>query len=131
MQGGINNLVYPELSYKIVGVLYEVYNNLGFGYKEKIYQRAIEKELETLGIKYYSQAPYIIKYKKEIIGKRYLDFLIEDKIILEIKKGDYYARQNYQQVMEYLRVTNLKLAILSNFTSSGIKYKRIVNTKKR
>ena len=125
--GGKNGLVYPNLSYKIIGVLYDVYNDLGFGYKEMIYQKAIEKELFNKKIKYISQVSYLIKYREETIGRRYLDFLIENKIILEIKKGDYFPRNNFVQVFEYLKMTKLKLAILVNFTSDGVKYKRVVN----
>ena len=70
---------------------------------------------------------YVKKQEDKIIGKRYLDYLVEDKIVLEIKRGDYFSKNNFNQVLEYLKITKLTLAILANFTSRGVKYKRILN----
>lgn len=122
-------MVYKELSYVIVGILFEVFNELGYGYQEKHYQKAIEKSFSSNKIKFRSQVPYKIKFKKEEIGRYFLDFLIEDKIILEIKKGNYFAKRNINQVNGYLKATDLKLAILANFTSDGVKFKRLLNIK--
>lgn len=129
MQGGIEyeNIIYKELSYKIVGILFEVYNELGYGYQEKYYQKAIEVAFAKAGIKYRSQCPYKIRYKGEIIGRYFIDFIVEDKIVLEIKKGNYYSRKNFEQVTAYLKITGLKLAIIANFTSDGVKFKRVLN----
>lgn len=63
-------------------------------------------------------------------SRNYLDFLVEDKIVLEIKKGNYYSKKNIEQVKQYLKVTNLKLAILANFTPSGVKFLRVLNSDK-
>ncbi len=65
----------------------------------------------------------------KIIGRYYLDFLVERRIILEIKKTDYFSKKNIEQVNAYLKITNLKLAILANFTPDGIKFMRLVNIK--
>lgn len=70
-----------------------------------------------------------LKYKEENIGKYYLDFLIENKIVIELKKGDYYSRKNISQIYNYLVATDIKLGLLVNFTQSGIKFKRILNIK--
>ncbi|PLX26643.1 GxxExxY protein [Candidatus Parcubacteria bacterium] len=120
-------VIYPELSYEVLGVLFEVYNNLGYGYREVTYQKAIEEELGRNSIAFVPQAPYLVKYKNNKLVKRYLDFVIEDKMVLEIKSGDYFSRQNFKQVLEYLKVTNLKLAILANYTNKEVKYKRVLN----
>lgn len=129
MQGGIEKekIIYRDLSYKLIGIIYEVYNDLGYGYQEKIYQKAIESALMKAGIKFKPQCPYKVKYKEEIVGRYFIDFIIENKIVLEIKRGDYYSRNNFKQVIGYLKVTELKLAILVNFTSAGIRYKRVLN----
>ena len=110
-----------------MGIMYEVYNDLGYGYQEKIYQKAIESALTKAEIKFKSQCPYKVKYKDEIVGRYFIDLIIENKIVLEIKRGDHYSRNNFKQVIGYLKSTRLKLAILVNFTSSGIKYKRVLN----
>ncbi len=120
-------VVYKELSYEVVGTLFEVYNELGFGYQEKYYKKAIQQAFIRNKINFKRQAPFILKFKGEKIGKYYLDFLIENKIVLEIKKGNYFPKRNIDQVKEYLKVTQLKLAILANFTSTGVKFMRILN----
>ncbi|MDD4333393.1 MAG: GxxExxY protein [Patescibacteria group bacterium] len=123
------DIIYPELSYKIIGILFEVYNELGFGYQEKYYQKAIEAAFTKLGVKYKSQCSYLIRFNGKLVGRYFMDFVIEDKIVLEIKIGDYYAHRNFNQVKGYLHATNYKLGILANFTSSGLKYKRVLNIK--
>ena len=129
MQEGQNKdkVIYKELSYKIVGLLFDVYNDLGYGYQEKYYERAIEKYFIDNNISFKKQVPYKIVFRGEIIGRYYLDFLVEDKIVLEIKKGNYFSRRNIGQVKGYLKVTKMKLAILANFTPSGVKFFRVLN----
>ena len=68
-----DDLVYPELSYKLVGVAFTVSNELGFGHLEKIYQRAFAKELALQKLNFEEQVPYSVLYKGEVIGKNYLD----------------------------------------------------------
>jgi len=123
----MDKVIYKELSYEIVGIMFEVYNELGYGYKEKHYERALMKVFSEHKIKFKTQAPFVIKFRDKIIGRSYLDFLIEDKVVLEIKKGNHFSKRNIEQVKEYLKVTGLKLAILANFTPTGIKYLRVLN----
>ena len=87
------DLIYPELSYKIVGILYETFNSLGYGYKETYYQRAIAANLKSNKLFFKEQVLAMVKFKGNVIGKFYLDFLIKDKIILEIKKIDRFSKQ--------------------------------------
>lgn len=70
-----------------------------------------------------------MKYKGAIVGNYFLDFLIENKIVLELKKGDRFSKKDIEQVYAYLKVTGLKLGIIANFTGKGVKFKRIVNIK--
>lgn len=120
-------IIYKELSYEIVGIMYDVFNELGYGYQEKYYEKAAEKCFLEKNIKYKRQLPYNILFKGEVIGKFYFDFLVENKIIVELKKGDYFAKRNINQVKEYLKATGLKLAIIVNFTHYGVKTIRILN----
>jgi len=66
-------------------------------------------------------------YDNKLIGKRILDFLVEEKIVVEIKKGNRFSKPHIDQVLEYLKINNLKLAILINFGSEGVMFKRIIN----
>jgi GxxExxY protein len=121
------DLIYPELSYQLVGLAYNVFNELGHGHLEKIYQKAYAKELKEAGIVFKEQAPYQVIYKEEVIGNNYLDFLIEEKVIIELKRSDFYSKKYIDQVSNYIKVSNLKLAILINFTTNGVRIKRVVN----
>lgn len=115
------------MSYKIVGVLFDVFNSLGYNYQEKYYQRAIAKSLKDLKINFKEQVHFPVTFKNEKIGSYFADFIIEDKIILEIKRGDRFSRSDIDQTMGYLKRSNLKLGILGRFSSRGLKFKRILN----
>jgi GxxExxY protein len=120
-------VVHKKLSYQIVGILFEVYNELGYGYQEKYYEKAIEKYFRDKGINFKRQVCFSIAIKGEVIGKYILDFLVENKIALELKKGNYFSKRNIEQVKGYLKATDMKLAILANFTSKGVKFFRVLN----
>jgi GxxExxY protein len=121
------DLIYPELSYQIVGILFEVYKQIGSGYQEKYYQKIIAIEFKNCGLNYKEQVATPIIYKENKIGNYFLDFLINNKIILELKKGDKFSQKNIKQVYGYLKATGLKLGIIANFTKEGVKFKRILN----
>ena len=124
-----DDVIYPELSYQIIGILFSVFNSLGYGYKEKYYQIAIANELETAKLPFKEQVPFAVKFHRKIIGRHFLDFLIYGKVILEIKQGDRFSRSDITQVTGYLRTTGLRLAILARFSRKGLIFKRIVNIK--
>lgn len=120
-------LVYKELSYKIVGIAYKVYNKLGFGHREKIIHRAMSVELRNEGINFKNEFPVAIEYEGKIIGSYRIDFIIEDKIVVEVKiANDFYTR-DLKQLWSYLKSKNYKLGILIIFNKNGVKYRRIVN----
>ena len=121
------DLIYPELSYELVGILFEVSKNLGSEHLEKHYQRALIDEFTKRKIEFKAQVPVPIEYKGNKIGIYFLDFLIKSKIVLEIKKNKNFSRNNIQQVYRYLKTLDLKLGILANFTDKGVLYKRILN----
>ncbi len=120
-------MIEKELSYKIVGALYSVYNEMGYGYKEKIYENAVATNFVQDKIKYIRQAPFKVAYKGEIVGRCFIDFVVEGRIVLELKIGKYFSRKNIYQVKEYLKVTNLPLAIIANFTPDGVRFLRVLN----
>jgi GxxExxY protein len=121
------DLVYPELSYRIVGVLFAVSNELGGDYLEKYYQKAVALELKKQHLQFKEQVKQTLKYKDVLIGNYYADFIIDDKILLEIKKNKVFTPKNIEQVYSYLKAYKLKLGILANFTDNGVRFKRIVN----
>lgn len=122
-----NDLLHPELSYKIIGVLFEVFNELGYQYQEKYYQRAVSKGLRGLPVPFREQVSEPITFKGQNIGHYIFDFLIDNKIVLEIKRGDRFSPQDIRQTLAYLKRVNLGLGILVRFSSKGLKFKRIIN----
>jgi GxxExxY protein len=124
-----NDLVYPELSYQIVGCAYEVFKSLGHGHAEKIYQRAMAVMLTERKIDHKEQVYIPVKFRDKIIGKSFLDFSVDEKIIVELKKDFHFSKMHIDQVLNYLKTSNLKLAILINFGKEGVTFKRIINEK--
>lgn len=118
-------LIYPELSYKIMGILFEVHNELGPGYQEKHYQKAIKNKLLQSKIGFVAQVKVLIE-KRDYIGCYYMDFLIDNKIVLELKAKKQLSRIDYLQVVRYLRETGFELGILSTFSRNELIYKRIL-----
>jgi GxxExxY protein len=123
------DLLYPELSYKVVGVLFETYKTLGHGYLEKYYQKAVSTLLLKEGIQFEEQVKMEVKIDGEVIATGKADFVIESKIILELKKGNAFKSDNISQVHSYLKASGLRLCILANFTAKGVVPTRIVNIK--
>lgn len=121
------HLIYKDLSYQIVGVLYKVYNELGGGYQEKYYQRAVSLELKRENIVFKEQIKINLAYHNQVIGKYYLDFLINNKIVLELKVAPIFYSRDIKQVLGYLKATDLKLGILASFNRRELIYKRIIN----
>lgn len=124
----MSELIYKELSYEIVGALYDAIKALGADYHEKYYQRTVEKFLKKRKIPYKKEFPVNIEIEDECIGKHYLDFLIDDKVVLEIKKGNRHNISDIKQVLMYLKTTHLKLGILAYFGTDGVIFKRIINS---
>lgn len=121
------DLVYPELSFQIIGVLFDVYNELGNGFDEKIYQRATAEGLRQQRLNFQEQVYVPLIYKGKNVGRNYFDFLIDNVIVLEIKKGDRFSKTHIDQVLQYLKTKNLKLGILAYFAPRKLHYKRIVS----
>lgn len=122
-----NELLYADLTYKIIGALFAAANNVGSGHKEKFYQKAVAKELKDAGLGFVEQLQAKIDYKGELLGTYYFDFLIENKVVLEIKVRNYFSRQDIEQLLRYLKAKDLKLGIIAHFTKGGVKFKRVVN----
>ena len=120
-------LIYADLTYIIRGALFEVFNTLGYGYREVYYQRALVKEFKDLGLEFQEQAAFPLIFKVLKIGRGICDFYIEGRVILEIKQGDRFSRHDIKQLYTYLKASGLKLGILVRFSSKGLKFRRVLN----
>ena len=121
------DLIYSNLCYQVMGILFEVWKKLDYGHKEKFYQKAISQDFKTKEFHFKEQLPAKIHYKGKFIGIYYFDFLIEDKIVLEIKIRNYFSKKDINQLYSYLKAKKLKLGIIAHFTKTGVKFKRVVN----
>jgi len=123
-----SKLVYPELSYKINGILFAVHNELRRFYNEQQYTDAIENYFKKLGIKYKREVILSSSFEGEFKGRNKIDFIVDDKIILEIKAKNFLSNEDYYQVKRYLTALNKKLGIIVNFRKKFIQPKRILNS---
>ena len=120
-------LLYAEESFKINGAIYEVHKTLGPGLLEKVYQEALEKELKFQGIPFEREKSFTITYKGEELEQKYIaDFVIYDKIVVELKAVEELLPVHKAQVINYLAITGLKLGSLVNFNGRQVKPERIV-----
>ena len=122
------DIIFPELSYKIIGASFNVFNQLGWGLPEKDYQRALAQEFTEESLQFKREVYIPLEYKAVNIGRYFADFIIDNKILVEVKVVPKLSYANAKQVLTYLRVANLKLGILIYFTKEGIKYRRVLNS---
>jgi GxxExxY protein len=119
-------IIYKEECYKIIGLCMDVHNELGKGFMEIVYKDALEVEFRRNGVSYEREKEYNIDYKGEILPHCfYADFVVYDKIILEIKAVSKIADEFLKQSLNYLSVSKIKLALLINFGEKSLVYKRI------
>ena len=120
-------IIHKEESYQIIGICMEVHNNLGVGFSEIVYKDALELEFKNAKIEYPREKEYPVNYKGIILShKFYADFVIFDKIILEVKGKNKIADEDIAQCINYLKVSGNNLALLVNFGEPKLNYKRIV-----
>lgn len=122
-----DDLIYPDLSFLINGVLMDVAKTLGGGHKETYYDKAIATGFKKSGIGFRQQVYVSLVYKDVPVGKYFIDFLVEGVIALEVKRGQFISASVIQQTKQYLSALNLKLGIVACFTYSGVVIKRVVN----
>ena len=104
-----------ELTEKIIKIFYKVYNKLGYGFLEKVYENALMIELRKEDIYAINQSPIKVSYDGEIIGEYYADILVEGKVLLEIKAARNLAEEHEAQLLNYLKATDSEVWLLLNF----------------
>lgn len=108
-------LLHEELTDAIIKTFYEVYNELGYGFLEKVYQNSLYLELKNKGFKVEAQKKISVYYKGIEVGEYYADLLVDDVIILELKAADYIVKDFENQILNYLRGTDCEVGLLLNF----------------
>jgi GxxExxY protein len=118
---------YDSLTERVIGAVLEVSNTLGAGFLEKIYERALLRELELRGIRATGQAPLPVVYKGHSLGEYFADILVEDVLVIELKCVDRFASEHTAQCLNYLRASGLTICLLVNFQRPRVEWKRIVH----
>ena len=116
-----------ELTEQIIGAAFHVFNTLGYGYQEKYYQRCLAIALEKKGVSFQRECSVPIMYEAEKVGSYRLDFLVEDKIIVELKVFPTMGKIPVAQILGYLTALQLKLALVLCFTRQGVVVRRYLN----
>ncbi len=106
---------YKELTEEIIGAFYDLYNDLGFGFQEKVYQNSMYFDLLDLGLKVEAQRPINVYRKGRRVGEYFADIVVEDLIIIELKAIEKLTEQHEAQLVNYLRATDIEVGLLFNF----------------
>lgn len=121
------DIIFRELSFAIVGAAMEVHNLLGPGFLEKVYQKALAHELTLRRVPFEEYKRLTVRYKGVVVGDYEADFVIDGKIILEIKAVATLHPKHEVQTLNYLTATGFKLGIVLNFGGNRLQTKRVVN----
>jgi GxxExxY protein len=123
----MTDLIFKEESYIIIGKCMEVHKQLGFGFKEIVYKDALEYEFQKAGIPYEREKKYAIEYKGIILRHKFFaDFVVYDKIILEVKGVSGITDDFITLAINYLKASKEHLALIANFGEPSLNYKRVI-----
>jgi GxxExxY protein len=115
MNTDLQDLKYKEITEKIIKIFYIVYNNLGYGFLEKVYENAMMIEFKKDDVLAVSQFAIKVVYEGEVIGEYFADVMVENKVIVEIKAAKKLALEHEAQLLNYLKATNIEVGLLLNF----------------
>ena len=123
-------MLHKEITSDVINAFYHVYNVLGYGFLEKVYENALAKELAKRGHSVKQQVPIQVFYEEQAVGEYFADLLIDDKVILELKAAQSIATEHEAQLVNYLKATEFQVGLLLNFGPKA-GFKRKIFTKER
>ena len=106
---------HAEVTERIIAAFYNVYNTLGYGFLEKVYQNAMVVEMTARGLNIVPQAPLKVYYSGVVVGEYFADFLVEGCVIVELKAAEGIATEHHAQLLNYLKATDIDVGLLLNF----------------
>lgn len=116
----VTNFLYEDLTYKVRGAMYKVHQTLGSGHKEGVYHKALEKEFDLQSIPFKTEVTLVVNYEGEKVGRYRPDFIVDDKVLIELKAVPFLPIQAERQLSYYLRGTDYKLGFLVNFGAPSL-----------
>ncbi|MDP2188226.1 MAG: GxxExxY protein [Sphingobacteriaceae bacterium] len=108
-------LLHSETTDLILKAYFSVYNTLGYGFLEKVYENALLIELKSMGLKAQRQVPIKVFYQEQLVGDYYADIIVEDQVIIELKAAEAHCEEHEYQIINYLKATNIEVGLLLNF----------------
>jgi len=124
----MNNLIYPEESYLLNGIFFDVQNDLGKNLQEKHYQRALVAKFIDHKIPFEREVPIELKYKNIIVGDFYADFVVYGRIVIEVKTTPIITPDHIKQLLNYLESGNYRLGLVVNFRNRPLQVQRVLNS---
>jgi GxxExxY protein len=124
-------VAHADLTERIIAAYYAVYNTLGWGFLERVYQNAMEIELGKRGLRYVPQAKIEVYYDGRPVGDYYADFLVEDAVIVELKAVEQLAPEHEAQLINYLKATTIDVGLLINFDPKPQIRRKVFETARR
>jgi len=115
---------HEELTHKIIACAYKVYNTLGFGFLESVYKKGMVIELTKSALKVEEETPLKVYYDNQVVGDFYIDLLVEDEIVIELKSVENLTKAHEVQLVNYLNGLKKEIGLLINFGPSGVEIKR-------
>lgn len=119
-------LLHADITEAIIGAAFEVYNELGYGFMEKVYQRAMQVELRLRGFKAEIEDTILVRYKSVEVGLYKADVLVNDCVIVELKVAKSYCSEDEAQLLNELKATRVKIGLLINFGRQRVEFKRFI-----
>jgi GxxExxY protein len=120
------NIIYRDLSYQIMGAIFEVHKKLGQGFLESVYKKALLLELTGRGMKVDEEKPFALIYKGKKVGTHRLDLIVEDRVVVELKTVERFAPHHTAQLLSCLKASGRRLGILVNFSKAKVESRRVV-----
>ena len=123
-------LLHRDITDKIIKAFYNVYNSLGYGFLEKVYENAMMIELRKMDLQVQKQVPIKVYYEEQLVGQYYADIMVEKTIIVELKAAEGLCEEHEFQLINYLKATELEIGLLINFGKTP-QFKRKIFTNKK
>jgi GxxExxY protein len=124
------SLKYGDITQKIIGCAMKVHNKMRNGYNEAIYSKCLAIEFDKADIKYQRELDVPVYYEEIIVGRRRVDFMVEEKVVVELKAIAELTDQNLAQALNYLECYRLEIGLLINFGTKSLQFKRLINQEK-
>jgi GxxExxY protein len=127
--GQVTDLKYEEITRQVIGCAFEVINELGAGFLESVYEKALHLALRQKGLSVIAQHPIMVLFRGECVGDFYADLFVEEKVIVELKAVKSILPEHQAQMINYLNATGIEVGLLINFGSPKLEYKRFTRSR--